>query len=261
MTLRRNSQLIRTLIHQDLISRHKGSLLGNVWNWFLPLVMLSVYALVFSKILRMKWPDSKGGSGLEFTAILFAGLIVVNLFAEVVGRSTTLIATNGNLIKKISVPPTLLPVSLVGVALFNTAIALFFLLCLVIMSGISPSPAWLMIPIILLTVGLLALGVAWIVSALAAYIKDVAPIVQSALAAMVFLPPVFYPLKAVPTDWQSIILLNPLTRPVEALRTVVVGGKWPNSEDVLIPLMVAFVVCAIGYAVFNQLKEGFSDVV
>jgi lipopolysaccharide transport system permease protein len=261
MLVGKNLQIAKTLIQQDLLSRYKGSVLGALWNWVLPLLMLGIYAFVFGSILKTKWPGLAETSELAFATNIFSGLLLVNLFADIVGRAPTLVVSNANLIKKVAFPVQLLPLGLAGSALVNAAVSSLFLLLLILLTGGSPSFAWLFIPVVLCIVVLHALGFAWAISACAAYLRDLAPVTVAALAALMFLTPVFYPISAVPQHWVALIYFNPLTAPVEMFRLVVVNGVFPDVSTLLTGFVASIFVAWTGKVIFNRLQEGFADVV
>ncbi len=261
MSFAYNVRVIKALVRQEIIIRHKGTIAGSAWNWMMPLCLLAVYAFVFGKILKVKWPGFASSSTLDFTIALFTGLIVMNLFSDVVSRSSTLIASNANLIKKISFPIHLLPAGLVGAALNTCVISMVFLVGLLLYSGVQPTFAWLFVPIILLGVLLQAIGAAWVVSACSAFLKDLALIIQPVLTALLFLTPVFYPLASLPKEWHWLVLVNPLTQPIEMLRSILIQGAAPSVEQLAWSVVTSTFIALFGFFVFNRLKEGFADVI
>ena len=86
----RNRGLIQASAKRDVLGRYRGSVLGLLWSFFNPLLMLLVYTFVFSIVFKSRW---SGGSEskIEFALVLFVGLIVFNLFAECINRAPTLI--------------------------------------------------------------------------------------------------------------------------------------------------------------------------
>ena len=98
-SLWRNRRLIKALVTREVVGRYRGSMLGILWSFFNPVFMLLVYTFVFSVVFKARW---SGGSDskTEFALVLFAGLIVFNLFSECINRAPTLILNNVNYVKK-----------------------------------------------------------------------------------------------------------------------------------------------------------------
>ena len=122
-SLWRNRQLINASAKREVLGRYRGSALGLLWSFFNPLFMLSVYTFVFSEVFKSRW---SGGSDskTEFALVLFAGLIMFNLFAECINRAPGLILSNVNYVKKVVFPLEILPWVALLSAMFHGLISL-----------------------------------------------------------------------------------------------------------------------------------------
>ena len=123
-----NRQLIWQMARRDKYSRYRGSVIGLAWSFINPIFMLLVYTFVFSVVFKARWNVDRVESKTEFAIILFAGMIVFNLFAEIVNRAPALITSNANYVKKVVFPLEILPVVALGSALFHSLISLLVLL-------------------------------------------------------------------------------------------------------------------------------------
>ena len=123
MSFWRNRLLISNLVYREVVGRYKGSVLGILWSFVNPVFMLAVYTFVFSVVFKARW-NAGSDSKTEFALVLFAGLIVFNLFSECVLRAPTLILSNVNYVKKVVFPLEILSWVNVGGALFH-----FFVSC------------------------------------------------------------------------------------------------------------------------------------
>ena len=94
----RHRQLIHASAKREVLGRYRGSVLGLFWSFFNPLFMLAIYTFVFSVVFKARW-NAGSDSKTEFALVLFAGLIVFNLFAECINRAPTLILSNPNYVK------------------------------------------------------------------------------------------------------------------------------------------------------------------
>jgi lipopolysaccharide transport system permease protein len=112
----------------DISSRYRGSLIGLAWSFINPILLLLVYTFVFSVIFKSRWGTDPNESRTDFAIILFAGMIVFNLFSEIVNRAPGLVISNVNYVKKVVFPLEILPWVALGSALFHTMISLFVLL-------------------------------------------------------------------------------------------------------------------------------------
>jgi lipopolysaccharide transport system permease protein len=107
-SLWRNRSLVRSLVQREVVGRYRGSFLGILWSFFNPVFMLLVYTFVFSVVFKARW-GTASDSKTEFALVLFAGLLVFNVFAECFNRAPTLILSNVNYVKKVVFPLEILP--------------------------------------------------------------------------------------------------------------------------------------------------------
>src|SRR5262245_52029502 len=106
----RHRDLIRQLTVREIAARYRGSYLGVLWSLLTPVLMLSVYTVVFSTIFHVRWRevDTTANPG-QFVFALFAGLIPFSVFSEVVTRAPSLILSTPNYVKKVVFPLEVLP--------------------------------------------------------------------------------------------------------------------------------------------------------
>ena len=264
-SLLRNRYLLSQLVRREVSARTNGSVLGVVWMLLQPLMMLALYSFVFAVIFKARWPglaavDETQG-GLAYAVVLFSGLILHGLLAEVLGRSPGLIAANRNYVKKLVFPVEILPWTVVLSALVTFAISLVLLLAMQIgVLGVPPlSALWL--PLILLPYLLLLAGIAWGVSALGVFIRDIEQLTGLAATICLFLSPVFFPVTALPEFLRGWIWLNPIAVPVAQLRRVLFEGLPPDPALLLPYAAAALAIAWLGYSGFHRLRRAFADVV
>lgn len=255
-----NRQLIWQMVKREVIGRYKGSVMGLLWSFLNPIFLLTVYTFVFSVILKSRWGMGGEENKTQFAVILFAGMIVHGLFAEVLNRAPSLILSNVNYVKKVVFPLDILPFIAMGNVLFHSFISLGVLLtAFVIFNG---HLHWTIIftPFVLLPLIILTLGLSWILASLGVFLRDVGQTIGLITTVMMFLSPVFYPLTAIPEEFRPWIMANPLTFIIEQAREVLIWGHIPNWAGLGIYTMAASVVAWIGYAWFQKTKKGFADV-
>ena len=119
-----NRNLIVQMTRREVVGRYKGSVLGLAWSFLTPILMLAVYTFVFSVVFKARWGTDGDESKTQFALVLFVGMIVHGLFAEVLNRAPGLILSNVNYVKKVVFPLDVLPVIAMGAALFHASISL-----------------------------------------------------------------------------------------------------------------------------------------
>jgi len=255
----RNRQLIIQLTKRDVLGRYRGSVMGLAWSIFNPLVMLTVYTFVFSVVFKARW-GAGGGGKVDFAITLFAGLIVYGLFAECINRAPSLIVSNANYVKKVIFPLEILPSVAIGSALFHASVSLAVLLIAQLL--VNQRLPWTVVvfPLVLMPLLVATTGFAWLLSALGVYLRDVAQTTSILTTVLMFLSPLFYPLSALPENYQLWLHLNPLTFMIEESRNVLIFGNTPNFVGFGISLMASLFIAAGGFWWFQKTRKGFADV-
>jgi lipopolysaccharide transport system permease protein len=258
-SLWRNRQLIFQMTRREVVGRYKGSVLGLAWSFFNPVFMLTVYTFVFSEIFKSRWSgasESKTG----FAVLLFTGLIVQSLFAEVLNRSPGLILGNVNYVKKVVFPIEILPIVTIGAALFHSLISVSVLLVAFLLFNGYLHWTVILVPFVLLPLVILVTGISWMLASLGVFLRDVGQTITIITTVLMFLSPVFYPVSAVPERFRVWIMANPLTFIIEQAREVLILGHLPNWTGLSIYTVVAVVIAWAGFAWFQKTKKGFADV-
>lgn len=260
-SLWRNKALIRNLVKREVVGRYKGSMLGIFWSLANPVVMLVVYTFVFSVVFKARWGAGGSDSKTEFALVLFAGLMVFNLFAECINKAPSLILANANYVKKVIFPLEILPWVSMGSALFQFAVSLgVWLVAYTILFGL---PHWhvLFLPMVLVPLVLFAMGLSWALASLGVYLRDVGQIIGVLVAMLMFLTPIFYPASSLPPAYQTIVFLNPLTAPIEMVRDLMYWGKFPSMGLLAMSACGALGIAMLGFAWFQKTRKGFADVI
>jgi len=257
-----NRQLILQMIKREVIGRYKGSIMGLAWSFFTPVFMLMVYTFVFAIVFKARWGGAGGDdSKTQFAVVLFVGMIVHGLFAEVLNRAPSLILSNVNYVKKVVFPLEILPAIAMGSALFHCAVSLCVLLIAFVAFNGFMHWTVLLVPIVLLPLIILTLGLAWFLASLGVFLRDVGQLIVIITTVILFLAPVFYPVSAIPTAYQPWIMANPLTYIIEQAREVLIWGRMPDFFGLGVYMLIALAIAWAGFAWFQKTRKGFADVI
>jgi lipopolysaccharide transport system permease protein len=259
-SLWRNRQLIAQMTRREVMGRYKGSVMGLAWSFFNPVFMLVVYTFVFSVIFKSRWGVGGEESKTQFAVVLFVGMIVHGLFAEVLNRAPGLILSNVNYVKKVVFPLEILPVVAMGATLFHSLISLGVLLTTVALFNGYLHWTAIFTPLVLLPLVIFTLGLAWMLASLGVFLRDVGQTIGIFTMVMLFLSPVFYPVTALPEEFRPWLMANPLTFIIEQAREVLIWGRLPNWMGLGSYTLVAIAVAWAGYAWFQKTRKGFADV-
>lgn len=255
-----NRQLIAQMTQREVTGRYKGSAIGLTWSFFNPVLMLSIYTFFFTVIFKSRWGIEGEESKTQFAIILFVGMIMHSLFTEVINRAPSLILSNVNYVKKVVFPLEILPVIAMGAALFHSLVSLGVLLtAFALINGYLHWTA-IFIPLVMLPLVVFTLGLTWILASLGVFIRDVGQTTGIITTIMMFLSPVFYPMNALPKEFQPWIMANPLTFIIEQAREVLIWGHQPDWEGLGIYTLTAGLIAWAGFAWFQKTRKGFADV-
>jgi lipopolysaccharide transport system permease protein len=247
-------QLIRSLVAKDLKLKYRGSVLGFLWSLVNPLLMLGVYTLAFTYIMKVR------GEGFVF--LLLLGILAWNFFVGSLVMSTGAIVDNAGLLKSVLFPRAVLPIASV---MFNfaqyvlTAAVLIPVMLLVYRVPITPLivlyPFFLLLQLVFIT------GLALTLSAAAAHLRDTRHLLDIALQVLFWTTPIVWSLSLVPDKYQRLVLLSPMSSFVVAYQRIFYYGRWPGSEVTAVAVLYALAALAIGTAFFLRSDRRFSELV
>jgi len=255
-----NAPLIWQFGKRQIAGRYRGSFFGIFWSFINPLLLLSVYALVFGFIFQAKFGLTMAGGKADFAIILFSGLIIHQFFAECLIASPNLIVNNTNYVKKVIFPLEILPWATMLSALFHLGISLLVLLIFAVC--VNPVIHWTVIlfPIVIFPLVLLTMGVAWFLCALGVFLRDMGQFIGFVVTICLFLSPTFYSITSIPLPFRNLLYLNPITIPILGARDVILFGNQPNWEEWGIYTICAIVIAILGLGWFQKTRHLFADV-
>ena len=254
-----NRSLLWQFIVRNISVRYRGAMLGLVWSFIQPLMMLCVYTFVFNIVFQARWNVAVNSKG-AFAIIMFCGMALFSVFSESVSLCCYTITGNTNLVKKVIFPLEILPLTQT-VASFILGTVWFVLLFLgtIFIYG-KLSFTMLLLPLVLIPLFLFSLGVGFFVASLAVYVRDTSYVVQVILQVLFFMTPIFYPVMAIPEAYRWPLQINPLTLLIEEARKVFLFGSLPDWGFLGIAFLISLLVLQLGYVWFCRTKKGFADV-
>lgn len=259
-TLWRNRGLIAALVKREVVGRYRGSVMGIAWSFFNPMLMLITYTFVFSVVFQARWGLGNDESKTDFAMLLFVGLIMHGLFAECINRAPVLILSNVNYVKKVIFPLEILSLVAFGSALFHTAISLAVLLLAQLLLNQQLPWTILLFPFILLPLAFATMGFAWFLASIGVYLRDIGQITGIFTTILLFISAVFFPISALPAQYQIWLKLNPLALIIEQGRKILIFGQLPDFELLGVLLFIGIMIAWAGFAWFQKTRKGFADV-
>ncbi len=255
MSVRRVLFLFSELLRRDLSTRYAGSFGGPLWALLNPLILCGLYTFLFVAVLKTHAPSGFGGSYAEF---LLAGLLPWLGFQEAVSRSTTSIAEQGHLVKKLQFPVELLVASSVAAALVLELIGIGILGVAVLVLGHGEIRPAVFALALAFEVVLLA-GPCLLLATLDVFFRDLAQMISPILTVVLYLSPILYPASLLPSFAAPVLALNPIADLVALFRASLFGGPLPPVWR-LLGWSVAFLLLAAAcHRLFRRSRPLFSD--
>ena len=261
-----NFFLLNQMVMRNIQSRFRGNILGWLWSFLLPLLMLTVYTVVFGGFFKSRWGQDVGENKMVFATALFSGITLYNIFSESVSIATSCVSGNTSYVKKVRFNLEILPLSQ---TLSTFILSLSWLLLLLVCTALVFKHAnwsWLLLPVTLVPLVLFSAGVAFFTSSLGVYFRDLQYLIGVLLQMLFFLSPVFYRLGTLPEHYQKLLRFNPLVWFIETNRKVLFYGMLPeysalpSQTDYLMCYFLGISALVLGWLWFRQTKRGFSDV-
>lgn len=243
---------------RELLTRHKGSILGFIWVFLSPLLLLALYSAIFQYIFHAKWDVGEQTS--NYTIALFCGLSPYFFITEVMGKSSELIKNNGNLVKKVIFNRIVLPFSSTSSSAFILLIN--FILIIIATKVLDDHFSFFSLVSILyiLPIFLIGFGISLILSSIGAYFKDLSNIIAFVNPVLMFVSPIFFSPEKVNPLFASFINYNPLSIIIIGIRDIILDGFFNLSNFILLNC-IGLCLVLIGYFLFRRLEEDFSDLV
>ena len=256
-----NRGLVSQIVRQQIVGKYRGSYIGILWPLLNPIFMLVVYTFVFSIVLKVRWSGDISESKLQFAFILFTGMLIHGLFAEVINKAPSLILLNANYVKKVIFPLEILALTNFLEGLFNFSVGMLVLLIGMIVFHDQITWTIIFLPIILIPYFMLLLGLIWFIASLGLFVRDIAQGINVLTTVLLFLSPIFYSKNALPPEFQWLMNINPLTFIIEQSRDVLIWGKLPNWQGLGVYSLLSGLTMWIGYYWFQKTRKGFADVI
>jgi lipopolysaccharide transport system permease protein len=257
--LYRHRQLIAALTARDLKARYRGSLLGYFWSLANPLLLLAVYTLVFTKFFPQQVVQ-------PYPLFLFSGILPWTFFAAAILESTSSISANAGLIKKVMFPAEALPLVVVLSHLVHFALAMPILFAAILafaaLGKFTITATILLAPVLMLLQTLFVAGLAMTVSSASVLFRDLRDIVANLMQLGFFVTPIIYLIDNIHSRaLRAMLRVNPMTPFVVSYQDVLFFGRLPNLSDAVLMVAYAFGSLALGFFVFDRLRDTLAEAI
>ena len=265
-------ELLANLTLREIRGQYKRTIFGQLWSLVNPLASMLVYTLVFAFILRVE-PEAGDPSGLDIFAVwLLCGLLPFAFFSNVVQQGMGSILGNVGLVQKVYFARIVLPLSKVGSVGYNW---LFEMGVLVVVLVICGAFVWPWLPLVVVTMVLLAIfaaGIALMLAVANVHFRDTQYFVSIIMQIWMYLTPIIYPISLVTIQSDKygglfgtsvtildVYRINPLERFVAVFRQLLYDNRWPDPQDFLLCAIWALAAFIVGLWIFRRSEKGLAE--
>jgi lipopolysaccharide transport system permease protein len=258
-SLLRYRGLIQSLVARELKARYRGSVLGVVWSFINPLLLLSIYSFVFTTVMR----NNDDPQTRPFAVFLFCGLLPWTWFSASLTDATSSLISGGNLIKKVLFPAEVLPIVSVLASMVHFLLGLLVLAAFMILFHHYPNIATLpWFPVIVIVQLIFTLGLALGLSALTVHFRDIRDLLANVLTLWFFATPIIYPYFMPSVErFLWLFRLNPFYHLAVSYQETLFFDQFGHARSLLLLGGVSILVFLAGYWLFDRLRDSFAEVV
>lgn len=260
-----NRVLLKELTKTDFKLRYQGSVLGYLWALLRPLMMFAILYVVFTNLLKF-------GEGIDhYPVYLLVGTTLWSFFTECTSQGIQAIIQRGDLIRKICFPKYIVVVSATLTAVINLLINLVVVIIFALINGVTPSWTWLLVPVLIFELYLLALGISFLLGAINVKYRDITSIWEVLTQALFYAIPIIYPISMIADKSGSatagkIILLNPIAQIIQDVRYCLVTNNAETTWNYIgnpflkaIPVILVIIMIVWGSWYFRKKSKKFAE--
>lgn len=252
--------LIWLFTKRNFVIKYKQTVLGPAWLFISPFLTSLIYTFVFGGIAGM------GTDGVPQILFYLAGNAIWTFFSTCVTTNASTFTANANVFGKVYFPRLTTPISNVLGSIITLGISMIlvivFLIYYIIMGVVSPNWfAWLLIPVVLIQLGIMGMGVGIIISSMTTKYRDLSILVGFGIQLWMYATPVIYPVSQLDGWMKTVLMINPVTAPVEMFKYAILGQGTIDYFYVAVSWIFTIVVAILGIMIFNKVERTFMDTV
>jgi len=244
---------------RDLFDAHAGQMAGGIWMFLHPIFLMAVYVFVFGVVFKQRI----GGTyelPLDYTTYILSGLVPWFAIIQGLTKSTVSLTSNSNLIKQVVFPIEILPVKSILSAFVPFFVTLTILVIYVLFTYGGLPSSYLLLPLVIFIHYLWGVGIAFILSSLGVFVRDIQELITMFGVAGMFLLPVIYLPSWVPDIFKPILYANPFSYLIWCYQDVLYFGRIEHPEAWVFSILFGLIAYFYGARLFRKLKHSFGDV-
>jgi len=252
--LRQRAELLYVLVRKELKVRYKSRFLGYLWALANPFAFALVYWIAFKFIMRVGMDN--------YSLYLITGIFPWVWLSTAVATGTRSFVVNSNLVKKVNLPRSILPLSNVVQEMVHFVFALPVIIAFLWFAGdYRLNPAWLwQIPLLLTLQVAFIYPVALALAVTNVFVNDIEHIVAIGFTLLFFATPMVYPITMVPEAYRHLFELNPLYALMESWRSVFLHGRLDPGHMLFVAAFAA-VAGVVAWLIYRRLAPRIGELI
>ena len=249
--------LIQTLVVRELKARYRGSVLGYLWSFINPLLLLLIYSFVFTIVIPNRDPLAQ-----PYALFMFCGILPWTWFSASLSEASNSLIANGNLIKKVLFPAEVLPIVSVLANMVHFFLGLPILAAFLIWYQRPIDLVQLLwFPVVVFVQLLFTTGLALILAALTVHFRDIKDILSNLLTLWFFATPIIYTWMMM-REYMGYLNLNPFTHLAISYQEILFfDGPFGHWKWLMAIGALSVALCLAGYWLFDRLRDSYAEVV
>ena len=249
-------ELLLTLVWRDIVVRYKQTFLGVAWALLVPALTATVYIIVFGRFANFPHGTT------PYPILVVAGVLPMQYFASAMTSASTSLVSNLALVTKVYFPRVLLPLGAVIVPVVDLIVALPVLITVMAVYNAWPSGAAVALaPVFILFAFVTALGAGFLLATINVRWRDVPYMIPVFLQVLPLLSGVMYALNQIPTKWQWLLSVNPMSSIIAGWRWAILGESAPNWGQMGVSVTTTILLFLLGLTVFRTFEPRFADTI
>lgn len=244
-------ELLFFLIWRDISARYKQTMLGGLWAVVQPLMMMTIFSLVFGRL-------TEAPAGFPYPVFVFAGLIPWTLFSQGFSQASLSLVSQQQLLTKVYFPRIFIPVAAAAVFLVDLLISLFLYGFILAFYGITPAWTVVFVPPLIVMTYIATLSLGLIISALTVFYRDFRHLVPFMSQILLYASPVIIPTEKIPLQFRPILAINPIFGIIDAFRAAILGTPC-DYTSLAISTTSALFLFTFGVFYFCRTERKFAD--
>lgn len=253
--------LLLMFVRRDFLAGYKQTILGPIWFFIQPIFTTIMFTFVFGNIAQIST------DGQPKTLFYLSGLTIWNYFSECFTKTSNIFIANAGIFGKVYFPRFISPLSVIvsGLMKFAVQFSMFLLILFVYKfngeTSINPNYSILLLPVLILMMAGFALGFGMIISSMTTKYRDLTMLISFGVTLLMYATPIIYPMSAIPAEYKSVVLANPLAPIVETFRYAFLGSGTLNWSSLAYSFTTMSIMLFVGVIVFNKVEQTFMDTV